>query len=140
MREFLATSSLQLEQYTTSSLSELRLPKQKNKKNKKNERRGGKGIVVGIGHSGYFPGAESEQEKTITKKIEKMSEDEAKGLRSELGTLIVFLARILSKKKQSPKKQYRKSGYILHMTYTLAQSSPLSPINHTADASLGINI
>ena len=55
--------------------------------------------MVGIGHSGHFPGADSEQEKiitkkyekkkTITKKIEKMSDDEAKGFQSELGTLAV---------------------------------------------------
>ena len=41
-----------------------------------------------------------------------MSDDEAKGFQSELGTLAVFLALIPSKKKQSPKKQYRTSGHI----------------------------
>lgn len=58
-----------------------------------------------------LPLPEKKHQKT-QEKIEKMSDDEAKGLRSELGTLAVFLALNLSNKKQSPKKQYRKSGYI----------------------------
>ena len=37
-------------------------------------------------------------------KFEKMSDDEAKGLRSELGTLAVFLTLNPNNKKQSPKK------------------------------------
>ncbi len=59
--------------------------------------------MVRIGHSGCFPGAESEQQKTITKKLEKMSEEGAKGSWSELGTLAAFLAMNPSNKKQSPK-------------------------------------
>ena len=38
------------------------------------------------------------------KKIEKMSDDLVRGLRSGLGTLAVALVLILSNKKQSPKK------------------------------------
>lgn len=41
-----------------------------------------------------------------------MSEDEGKGLQSELGTLAGILALNPSNKKQSPKKQYRTSGHI----------------------------
>ena len=41
-----------------------------------------------------------------------MSDDEAKGLWSELSTLAVLLALNPSNKKQSPKKQYRTSGRI----------------------------
>ncbi len=89
--------------------------------------------MVRIGHSGCFPGAESEQQKTITKKIEKTSEEGAKGSWSELGTLAAFLAPNPSKKKQSPKKEDKTGDVVAFSTSTLTTHSSLSPIHHTAD-------
>ena len=66
-------------------------------------------------------------------KIEKMSEEEAKGLWSELGTLAAFLALNPSNKKQSPKKEDKTGHVVASSTSTLTTHSSLSPIHHTAD-------
>lgn len=47
--------------------------------------------MVRIGHSGCSPLTNSEQQKTITQKIETMIEDEATGSQTEVGTVERFL-------------------------------------------------
>ena len=44
-------------------------------------------MMIRGGHSGWFPCTSSKQKKTITKKIEKMSEEEVKGFQSGLDNL-----------------------------------------------------
>ena len=77
--------------------------------------------------------------KTITKKIEKMSEGEVKGSRMELGTLDVVLALTPSNKNQSPKKEGSIEHVVIFSATVFMIPSLLSMTHLTADVPLGTN-